>query len=54
MREKTGLAFKFGFKFPVGGSIPVLLISMVLTQHYMFEISFSGSSGAIPPLLKCS
>jgi hypothetical protein len=55
MREKTVLAFKFGFKFPVGGSIPVLFISIVLTQqHYMFEISFSGSSGAILPLLKCS
>ena len=27
MCEKTGTGFKFGFKFPVGGSVPVILIS---------------------------
>ena len=29
MREKTGLALKFGFKFLVGGGVPVIFISMV-------------------------
>ena len=29
MREKTGTDFKFGFKFPVGGSVPVPFISMI-------------------------
>jgi hypothetical protein len=28
MREKTGTGLQVGFKFPVGGSIPVIFISM--------------------------
>jgi hypothetical protein len=27
--KRLGLAFKFGFIFPVGGSVPVLFISML-------------------------
>jgi hypothetical protein len=26
--KRLELAFKFGFKFPIGGSFPVILISM--------------------------
>jgi hypothetical protein len=28
--KRLGLAFKFGFKFPVGDSVPVIFISMVV------------------------
>ena len=29
--KRLGLAFKFGFKFPVGGSVPTLFISLRYT-----------------------
>jgi hypothetical protein len=35
MHEKTGTGLTFGLKFPVGGSIPVLLISMGIVYYDM-------------------
>jgi hypothetical protein len=32
--KRLGLVFKFGFKFPVEGSVPVIFISMILTEEY--------------------
>ena len=40
------MAFKFGFKFPVGGSVPVLFSSMRIGHFGMMplEVSLSGRS----------
>jgi hypothetical protein len=35
--KRLGLAFKFGFKFPVGGSVPVIFISIVLTGNVVYS-----------------
>jgi hypothetical protein len=32
MREKTGTGLQVWFKFPVGGSVPVIFSSMVLSD----------------------
>ena len=31
--KRLGLAFKFGFKFPVGGSVLIIFISLVSLAH---------------------
>jgi hypothetical protein len=36
--KRLGLAFKFGFKFPVVGSVPVLFISLIGRQFQSISI----------------
>jgi hypothetical protein len=46
--KRLELAFKFGLKFPVGGSVPVLFISMMpvfrlVGSRHIYTTSFPGS-----------
>ena len=36
--KRLGLAFKFRFKFPVGGSVPVIFISLIPAVQLLFGV----------------
>jgi hypothetical protein len=40
--KRLGLVFKFGFKFPVGVSVPVIFISMILTVNVVYSSRYTG------------
>jgi hypothetical protein len=50
--KRLGLAFRFGFIFPVGGSVPVLFISMIFSVRHVLSKCLKERPSPLENILK--